>query len=134
MLEMNLAAVYTAAFAAVFAVACLLIFLVHRKKCNQKHEAAEVGMYHAQKTCENRADEIRNELKSEIRQAIESLEAGLRGPELALSQRRITRNNRAEALRLLRSGVAPETAAATLSMPRYDVVLLAKVASALAIE
>ena len=134
MLEMNLAAMCVAALAAVFAVASLAAFLAQRKKCSQKHEAAEVGMFHAQKTCENRADEIRNELKSEIRHAIESLEAGLRGPELAVSERRINRTNRSEALRLLRSGVAPETAAATLSMPKNDLVLLAKVASALAIE
>jgi hypothetical protein len=58
---------------------------------------------------------------------METLEAGLRAPEQALVEGRMGRTNRAEALRLLRSGVTPETAATNLGLPRHDLVLLAKV-------
>jgi hypothetical protein len=113
------------------AAVCLIAVYAQKKRCNEKQEAAEAAAYHVRQACETRSEDLKTELKSEIRSAIESLEAGLRGPERALAEGRIGRSNRAEALKLLRSGIAPETAAATLGLPKHDLVLLSKVSNVL---
>jgi hypothetical protein len=45
---------------------------------------------------------------------------------------RLNRSARARALKLLRTGVPPDSAAATLEMPKKDVALLARVGAVLA--
>jgi len=113
------------------AAVCLIAVYQEKKRCNEKQEAAETAAYHVRQACETRAEKLKTELKSEFKSAIESLEAGLRGPERAVAEGRMDRSMRSEALRLLRSGIAPETAAATLGMPKRDLVLLSKVSNVL---
>jgi hypothetical protein len=117
--------------AVAIAAVCLIAVYAQKKRCNEKQEAVETAAYHVRQACETRSEALKAELKSEFKSAIESLEAGLRGPERALAEGRMGRSTRAEALRLLRSGIAPETAAASLGMPKHDLVLLSKVSNVL---
>jgi len=117
--------------AVAIAAVCLIAVYAQKKRCNEKQEAVETAAYHVRQACETRSEELKAELQSEFKSAIETLEAGLRGPERKLAEGRIDRSNRAEALKLLRSGIAPETAAATLGLPKHDLVLLSKVSSVL---
>jgi len=113
------------------AAVCLMAVYAQKKQCNEKQEAAETAAYHVRQACETRAEALKTELKAEFKSAMESLEAAFRGPERALAEGRMDRSTRSEALKLLRSGIAPETAAATLGMPKRDLVLLSKVSNVL---
>jgi hypothetical protein len=123
---------FLACGAIAIAAVCLIAVYAQKKSCNEKQEAVETAAYHVRQACENRSEELKTELKSEFKSAIDALEAGVRGPERALGKGNLGRSGRSEALRLLRSGIAPETAAATLGMPKHDLVLLSKVANVLA--
>lgn len=127
-----------ASAAVLAAIGSLIAVFGHKKSCRRAMEAADSTIWHIKKVCEDRAAElsstVKTELQSEFAEALSRLEAGWRASERALGDGRISRSSRSEALRLLRSGMAPETAATTLGMPRNDLELLSKVAGILAVQ
>jgi hypothetical protein len=68
---------------------------------------------------------------AQVNQAFSSLEESALNTEAAL-RGRFTAAQRSQAMQLLRSGIAPETAAATLSLPKRDVQLISRVSRVLA--
>ena len=62
---------------------------------------------------------------------LEMLEAGRQSADELLRDGRLSQSRRAQALQLMRSGIAPETAAVTLGMAVREVRLLAKVSRVL---
>lgn len=76
--------------------------------------------------------EIREEMEKTLRQLSATTPVEPVTAEAPCDSGRLNRSARARALKLLRTGVPPDAAAATLEMPRKDVVLLARVGSILA--
>jgi hypothetical protein len=69
---------------------------------------------------------------AELRHALSTLEIGMQNTDEILRDGRMNRTSRAQAMRLLRSGVSPDTAAATLGVARREIKLLATVSQLLA--
>ncbi len=67
-----------------------------------------------------------------LRHALSTLEIGMQNTDEILRDGRMNRTSRAQAMRLLRSGVSPDTAAATLGVARREIKLLATVSQLLA--
>jgi hypothetical protein len=62
-----------------------------------------------------------------LKRHIQSLETSLKNSDEILREGRLNHSSRAHALQLLRSGISPDSAAASLDMPRREMRLLAKV-------
>lgn len=74
----------------------------------------------------------REQLKSETEKAMreaEPAEVHVPAPDPLRDPGRLHRSSRARALRMLRTGVTAESAAAALEMPKKEVVLLSRVAT-----
>jgi hypothetical protein len=67
-----------------------------------------------------------------LRHALSTLELSMQNTDEILRDGRMNRTSRAQAMRLLRSGVSPDTAAATLGVARREIKLLATVSQLLA--
>jgi len=67
----------------------------------------------------------------ELRNALSSIEANMQTTEELLREGRLNRSTRAQALKMLRSGVSPETAANSLGMATRELRLLARVSELL---
>jgi hypothetical protein len=67
-----------------------------------------------------------------LRKDLSALELSLRNTDELLREGRLNRTSRAQAMRLLRSGVSPDTAAATLGLAKREIRLLATVSQLLA--
>ncbi len=127
-LDLNL---ILASAAVLAAIGALIAVFTQKKSAHRWQEAVETGIYHVKKTCDDRAVELRAELETHVKESLAAFEAAMSAPDHALAAGRLSRSSRSEALRLLRSGIAPETAASTLGMPKNDIELLAKVSSVL---
>ena len=62
-----------------------------------------------------------------LTQGFSALELNMQNTEEMLREGRLSRSTRAQALHLLRSGVAPDTAATTLGLAKREMRLLARV-------
>jgi hypothetical protein len=62
-----------------------------------------------------------------LTQGFSALELNMQNTEEMLREGRLNRSTRAQALQLLRQGVAPDTAAATLGLAKREMRLLARV-------
>ncbi|MGD1070105.1 MAG: hypothetical protein ABSB15_08180 [Bryobacteraceae bacterium] len=67
-----------------------------------------------------------------LRRDFAALELNMQNRNEILREGRLNRTGRAQAMRLLRSGVSPDTAAATLGVARREIKLLATVSRLLA--
>jgi hypothetical protein len=88
--------------------------------------------YHSIASCESAR--LRSEferLEALFRRDFTALELSLQNTGEMLREGRLHGTSRAQAMRLLRSGMSPETAAATLGMAQREVKLLAAVAQLL---
>jgi len=123
-----------AAGAGGFLIAVLSLILILRQRAAQARdnvrlrEAVELSLERAveagQQECLRQIQTIADELTASEKTAQASLEL-LRDGRLGMPAR-------ARALRMLRSGMAPDTAAAELGLPKNEVRLLAKVSGILA--
>ena len=112
------------------ATLALILLWLHRRrsarameKVGRVHEKLTEGIIRQESTCSERFHQLKRELSS--------LELNMQTTEEVLKDGRLSRSGRAQAMRLLRSGITPETAATTLGVARNEMRLLAKVSEIL---
>jgi hypothetical protein len=71
---------------------------------------------------------------SGLKRDFEALELSFQSTREVLNPRRLNRSSRAQALQLLRTGVAADTAASTLGIAKREIRLLARVARILSAD
>jgi hypothetical protein len=100
-------------------VFCLLSLRKSRAAFLMESERLREAHDRALSTCSAQKDELRREFAR--------LALSMQNTEELVTDGRLSRTKRAQALRLLRTGVAPATAASTLGMARHEMELLSKV-------
>lgn len=117
-------AMAAAGMAAGLMAGALCVWLHQRSRSVQRREFAELRA---------ELERVRVDGLAEIGRVGKEIEEWERGPQAAveLYEGRLSATARSRAMRMLRAGIAPETAAAELGMARSEVQLLREVAGAL---
>jgi hypothetical protein len=112
-------------------VVCLIMLRAHSRREELQNAEAERRQSDAdrrhtelQMFVQSQRDELSGQI-AKLERSVEALETGSRSLEEV--GRGLTRSRRGEAIQLLRSGISPEKAAASLCMPRNEMRLIAKV-------
>ena len=108
------------------AVPLVFLWLQHRRAMEDARRrderfSEEIGKQES--ACSERVAELKRDLKT--------LEMNMQTAEEVLRDGRLSRSSRSQAMRLLRSGVTPETAASTLGVAKNEMRLLARVSAIL---
>ena len=104
---------------------CMLSLSRHRVALDQAREELHILLRQHQTEYQDGFSQV-NQAFAYLEESSLTTEAALRG--------RFTSAQRSQAMQLLRSGIAPETAAATLSLPKRDVQLISRVSRALSAQ
>ncbi|MEP6715347.1 MAG: hypothetical protein ABJC09_07215 [Terriglobia bacterium] len=103
-----------------------------------------VFVWRGRAACVREAAQIREEFEAReadgaaqmdvLKRHVENLDTSMRNSDEILRDDRLNHSSRARALQLLRAGIAPDSAALTLGMPRLELRLLGKVSRALTVS